>query len=215
MKILLDKFNDVIPLETLKIGFLNFYPIQFNFKEIPDNLKSLDQLFDEKKVKVNEINFDGSVGNIEVFNESYSFLYILDGEAITGAKQNRIAERSVIIAPFSSNVIPVNCVEKGRWNYGYNENFSKSDFVLNPKAREEKAKLLKEMKNKSSRCCLETSWRVIWKHQVFNHTSDLGDILKETDRRRDFDYFDKIINLDIMAYLRALEELLLKFFLIL
>ena len=27
---------------------------------------------------------------------------------------------------------------------------------------------------------------------------DLGDILKETDRRRDFDYFDKIINLDIV-----------------
>ena len=51
MKILLDKFNDVIPLETLKIGTINFYPIKFNFKEIPDNLKSLDQLFDEKKVK--------------------------------------------------------------------------------------------------------------------------------------------------------------------
>ena len=202
MKILLDKFNDVIPLETLKIGTLNFYPIKFNFKEIPDNLKSLDQLFDEKKVKVNEINFDGSVGNIEVFNESYSFLYILDGEAITGAKQNRIAERSVIIAPFSSNVIPVNCVEKGRWNYGNNQNFSKSDFVLHPKARAEKAQLLKRNEEYKVQ---DAVWNQIdelsEKHQVFNHTSDLGDILNETDRRRDFDYFDKIINLDINGYI--------------
>ena len=202
MKILLNQFNDVKPLKTLKIGTLNLYPLNFNFKETPNNLKSLDQLFDEKKVKVNEINFNGSVGNVEVFNESYSFLYILDGEAITGAKQNRVAERSVIIAPFSSNIIPVNCVEKGRWNYGYNKNFSKSDFVLHPKARAEKAQLLKRNeKHKVQDAVWNQIDELSEKHQVFNHTSDLGDILKETDRRRDFDYFDKIINLDINGYI--------------
>ena len=99
-------------------------------------------MFDRKLLRINEVNFDGSVGQVEVTNDSRYYLYILDGEAISGAKQNRIAERSVIIAPYSSTIVPVNCVERGRWNYN-SQNFSKSEFVLHPKARDEKAELLK------------------------------------------------------------------------
>ena len=63
-------------------------------------------------------------------------------------------------------------------DYGYNENFSKSDFVLKPKAREEKAKLLKEMKNKKFKMLFEKVDGYL-KHQVFNHTSDLAIYLKK------------------------------------
>ena len=202
MKILLDKFNDVIPLETLKIRTLNFYPIKFNFKEIPDNLKSLDQLFDEKRVKVNEINFNGSVGNVEVFNESYSFLYILDGEAITGAKQNRIAERSVIIAPYFSQKIPVKCVEQYRWNYEEGTEFAKSDFVLHPKAREKKAELLKKGENsKIQNAVWDNINNLCEKHEVSCMSMDLGTILHSSKKLYDFDYFDKVKDIEFNAYI--------------
>ena len=79
---------------------MNFYPIKFDLKDIPQNIKSLDELFDLNLVKVNELTDEGVVSRVEVHNESEFNLLILDGEAIKGAKQNRIAEKSVIIPPF-------------------------------------------------------------------------------------------------------------------
>ena len=146
MQILKQQFTEVIPSKVVQLGTINFYPIYFKFQNLASNLISLDELFDRKLLRINEVNFNGSVGQVEVTNDSRYYLYILDGEAISGAKQNRIAERSVIIAPYSSTIVPVNCVERGRWNYN-SQNFSKSEFVLHPKARDEKAELLKIKKN--------------------------------------------------------------------
>ena len=137
MKILKNQFYDINKLEIINFGTLNFYPPNLILKT-PTKIKSLDELFDRNLVRINEIDFDGVVGNVEVSNNS-NYLYILDGEAITGAKQNRVAERSVIIAPYSAEIIPVNCVEKGRWGYN-SQSFSKV-ICLHPKAREEKAEL--------------------------------------------------------------------------
>lgn len=200
MQILKQQFTEVIPSKVVHLGTINFYPIYFKFKNIASNLISLDELFDRKLLRINEVNFDGSVGQVEVTNDSRYYLYILDGEAISGAKQNRIAERSVIIGPYSSTIVPVNCVERGRWNYN-SQNFSKSEFVLHPKARDEKAELLK---NKEEHQIQNSVWSKIdelsEKHQVYSNTSDLGDILDKTDSRYDLDYFDKIKNLDINGY---------------
>ena len=112
-----DQFNSVSFLEKVQIGKLNLYPIMFDVKKLPKNLKSLDELFDLDLVKVSELSNEGVVSRVEVYNDSEFNLLILDGEAIKGAKQNRIAEKSVIIPPFSSETLPVNCVEKNRWNY--------------------------------------------------------------------------------------------------
>ena len=34
-------------------------------------------------LRINEVNFNGSVGQVEVTNDSRYYLYILDGEAIS------------------------------------------------------------------------------------------------------------------------------------
>ena len=199
-KIIKNQFYNVDILPIIKLGFLKFHPIRFNFRNVVQKLKSLDELFDRKLIRINEIDFDGSVGNVEVSNDSRYYLIILDGEAITGAKQNRISERAVIIAPYSSEIIPVNCVEKGRWNYN-SQSFSKSDFVLHPSAREEKAELLK---NREDHKIQDAVWNKIDelsdKHSVFSNTSDLGDILNKSDNKYDLDYFDKIKHLKFNGY---------------
>ena len=106
----------------------------------------------------------------------------------------------MIVAPDTETILPVNCVEKGRWNYN-SEKFSKSDFVLHPKARDKKAELLKE---KQDYRVQEAVWDNIdelsEKHNVYSHTSDLGDILNRSGQRFDFDYFDKLKNLDMNGY---------------
>ena len=37
-----DQFNSVSFLDKVRIGKLNFYPIKFDLKEIPKNLKNID-----------------------------------------------------------------------------------------------------------------------------------------------------------------------------
>ena len=197
-----EQFNSVSFLDKVKIGRLNFYPIKFDLKDIPQNIKSLDELFDLNLVKVNELTDEGVVSRVEVHNESEFNLLILDGEAVKGAKQNRIAEKSVIIPPFSSEVIPVNCVEKNRWNYTESAEFSKSDFVLNPKIRETKANL---MKNQLEDSIQSEVWSQIdnlsEKLDSRSYTNDLGEILEKSRFSADFDYFDKLSDKEFNGYI--------------
>ena len=197
------QFDDIHFLNDVKFGSISFQPLKFLFKSKPKNLKSIDQLFDEELVSLEEIGEGGRVEEVSINNFSKDFLFIPDGEAIVGAKQNRIAERSVVIAPYFTQKIPVKCVEQYRWGYEEGTEFAKSDFVLHPKAREEKAELLKKGEN-------EKVQNAVWnnisdlceKHDVNDCLSmDLGDILHNTKKSYDFDYFDRVKDIDFNGYI--------------
>ncbi|OGL54261.1 MAG: hypothetical protein A3G31_03980 [Candidatus Schekmanbacteria bacterium RIFCSPLOWO2_12_FULL_38_15] len=68
-------------------------------------------------IEVTEISEGGSVPNLKVKNRSEHHILIFDGETLVGAKQNRIVNTTIIILPYKEVIIPVSCVEKGRWNY--------------------------------------------------------------------------------------------------
>ena len=117
-----------------------------------------------------------------------------------GAKQNRIAERSVIIQDQSDAVVPVYCVERGRWGYRGSENrFSKSDFSLSPRTRDKKAEFLK---NSDGRDTQSMVWQDIdefsEKVNYSSSTSDLGDILKS---RKNDNLFKKIEKVNSNGYI--------------
>mgnify|MGYP001240027950 CR=1 FL=1 len=86
-------------------------------KNKPSNLKSIDQLFENDLASVQEIGIEGRVEEVRVNNFSKDFLFISDGEAIVGAKQNRITNSSFVIGPNCTTTIPVSCVEQNRWDY--------------------------------------------------------------------------------------------------
>ena len=68
-------------------------------------------------LSVTEVDEDGVVGELLVANPTPHRVLMYDGEELEGAKQNRILNVSVLVEAGSTLVVPVSCVEAGRWNY--------------------------------------------------------------------------------------------------
>jgi len=78
---------------------------------------TLDEALSEHLIEVIERDEAGSVPELKMINKSPCMILILDGEELVGAKQNRIVNTTILIQGKSTTVIPVSCVEQGRWAY--------------------------------------------------------------------------------------------------
>ena len=59
------------------------------------------------------------VNRISVFNRGEKPVLILEGQTVTGAKQNRVVASTVLVPPGSMVGLDVGCVEQGRWSPRY------------------------------------------------------------------------------------------------
>ena len=128
MQILKNLEENIKLKSSIKIENLVITPIVFNDFHHEHKIVSLDDLFDRQLAMAKEISDQGIVSRVNIINKSEQLLFISDGESIVGAKQNRISERSVILKEMSETIIPVYCVEKGRWGYRNSRDFSKVNF---------------------------------------------------------------------------------------
>lgn len=104
---------------------------------IKADLISIHKAIENNLVIVKEIDGEESVNHIEVINKSNSLILILDGDILKGAKQNRVSNTSILIDAKQKVIIPVSCVEQGRWRYNSNK-FSSSSEIAHKKIREQK-----------------------------------------------------------------------------
>lgn len=100
--------------------------------------KSLEEGLADGTVKVTEVSAAGHVPELRVKNSGATPVLILDGEELVGAKQNRIVNVTVLVPPHCEIVIPVSCIEAGRWAYS-RPGFTAAGRVLNQKIRSRKA----------------------------------------------------------------------------
>jgi len=112
---------------------LAVFPIVSDYALDLDYL-TLDEALDEDAIDVVELDQDGSVPELKVVNKSEIMILILDGEELVGAKQNRIVNTTILIAGKDTVVIPVSCVEQGRWSYD-SKKFSSQKRVMSPRMR--------------------------------------------------------------------------------
>jgi hypothetical protein len=84
---------------------------------IPFDYLTLDEALAKDLIEVVEIDEEGSVPELRVVNRSDRMVLILDGEELVGAKQNRIVNTTILVPGKETVVIPVSCVEQGRWGY--------------------------------------------------------------------------------------------------
>lgn len=95
---------------------LGVFPL-LSTHDLPLQYLTLDEALPEGLIEVLETDKEGSVPELKLINRSSLLVLILDGEELVGAKQNRIVNTSIMIREKSTTVIPVSCVEQGRWAY--------------------------------------------------------------------------------------------------
>lgn len=88
-------------------------------------------------IKVTEVSEGGSVPQLAVQTLSGMAVLLLDGEELIGARQNRIVNLTILAAGKTTVVIPVSCVERGRWSYR-SRDFTESPRTMYPRARAQK-----------------------------------------------------------------------------
>ena len=76
---------------------------------------TLDEALGAGSFRVTEVSVSGSVPDLRVTNDGDVPVLMLDGEELVGAKQNRVLNVTVLVPANSTIVIPVACVEAGRW----------------------------------------------------------------------------------------------------
>jgi len=95
--------------------YRNLTMIPLTGRSIPGlDYLTLDEAMDKGAIQVTEKG-SGEVNVIVVRNRSGSRVFVMDGEEVVGAKQNRIVNSSLMIAPKQIAEVPVSCVEQGRW----------------------------------------------------------------------------------------------------
>ena len=77
----------------------------------------LDEALERGLVGISEVSSSGSVPELNLENRATMPVLVIDGEELVGAKQNRIVNVTMLIAAQTTIVIPVSCVEQGRWSY--------------------------------------------------------------------------------------------------
>lgn len=95
--------------------------------------------FTQGTLTINEAG-RGSVSQLIVQNRGERPVLLIDGEHLEGGRQNRVLTVSVLAAPMHETVIPVSCVEQGRWMYRGGHAFLPATEIGHPRLRSETAR---------------------------------------------------------------------------
>ena len=94
---------------------MSVFPLLFSGKSKLE-YSMLRKALNEEYIMITEISENGSVPELKLINMSESYILLLDGEELEGAKQNRAFNTTLLVPPKSELKVPVSCTERGRWN---------------------------------------------------------------------------------------------------
>lgn len=145
-------------------------------------------------VAIGEVG-SGTVPCLIAHNRGATDVLLLDGEQLIGARQNRITNRTIILAAGAKTEIPVSCMEQGRWH------FTTDAFAPAPKARHAPANVRRHARaveaevaaatGRVGRRAAEMAQGAVW-NEIAGYAARLGGIsatgaMDEVYERRDSD----------------------------
>ena len=102
----------------------------------------LDQAISGGTLTVSEVSEAGSVPYLQAINKGPWPVLIFDGEELVGAKQNRITNATILVG-VGKTVLPVSCVEQGRWS-SRSQSFASGTYASQPSLRLFKERKVRE-----------------------------------------------------------------------
>lgn len=104
-------------LGEIRHGNLTILPVESPAAPAAGRLLTLDEAVPSGRLLIGEVSEGGSVNTLRVVNKSGQPVFILAGEILSGAKQNRILQADVVVpAGKDALAVPAFCVEHGRWS---------------------------------------------------------------------------------------------------
>lgn len=115
-------------------------------------------------LKITEVSQTGSVPELLAVSTADAKILLLDGEELVGAKQNRILNTTILVPPKSKTVVPVSCVEQGRWKYR-SDHFVSGDCAASPKLRARKSRDVGENLRRTGRA--DSNQGALWQEVAY------------------------------------------------
>jgi hypothetical protein len=171
--------------DELVIGGLSVFPLTGERKAGPAYVTG-PEAFEAGVIQVSELD-PPEVPSLAITNLGLVPILLVEGEMLVGGDQNRTMNVTVLCAPQVRTVVPVSCVEAGRW--GKRRVVSTSSKHAPGSLRAAKtAKLEPRSDDVSSR---RSDQGLIWDeverqsmaHEVFSETSALDDVQEEIEDR--------------------------------
>jgi hypothetical protein len=98
---------------------------------------TLKEALESHWLEVKEVSHGGSVPDLMAQNKGEQPILLLDGEELSGAKQNRVLNTSLLLPAKTTQLISVSCTERGRWSY-VSPHFGESEYLMAAKIRAKK-----------------------------------------------------------------------------
>ncbi len=106
---------------------LTIVPVYFSKTQDKQEYITLEDALKQKWIEIAEME-GGRVPQVKITNTSKHMIYLMGGEILTGCKQDRILASDILLAPGTKDLmVPVFCVEQGRWNFTSANFYSKEN----------------------------------------------------------------------------------------
>lgn len=116
VEVLLEKLQALELVDPVESSGLQAFGLRWT-ADAPLDYLTLDDALAAKVLSVTEVDEGGRVPTLLVSNDSNQMVFLMAGEQLIGAKQNRVLNASIMVKARSKLVVPVSCVERGRWGY--------------------------------------------------------------------------------------------------
>jgi hypothetical protein len=120
-------------------GNLTIIPVHMDKVLDGTSYSTLEDALERGWITMSEVE-GGRVPQVKISNTSRHLIFLMGGEILTGCRQDRILAGDVLLAPGTKDLlVPVYCVEHGRWSQTSDHFYSKQNLgtpVLRAKAQE-------------------------------------------------------------------------------
>ena len=115
----------------------------------------------QRKVRVTEVHAGGSVPELRLENKADLPVLLVDGEELIGAKQNRVLNLTILAPANQVTVIPVSCVEAGRWGMSRGD-LNTADYLMYSLGRGQRmAQVTESMRSNGTR---KSDQQAVWRN---------------------------------------------------